>query len=153
MEKSVSSDRTFDTDLCTDPEVRRELLRLAEEVAERLRSRGLVARTVGIKVRFADFRTVSRVRTLAEPVDLAAAFYAEALALYGSLDLDQPRIRLLGVKAEGLVDSASISRQLTFDEIEPSAAERVADAARRRFGPSAVRKASLLERRDVDPSP
>ena len=145
MEKSVSSDRTFDTDLCTDPEVRRELLRLAEEVAERLRSRGLVARTVGIKVRFADFRTVSRVRTLSEPVDQAATFYAESLSLYRSLDLDRPRIRLLGVKAEGLVDSASVSRQLTFDDITPSASERVADLARRRFGPSAVRKASLLE--------
>ena len=183
MEKSVSSDRTFDTDLCTAAEVRRELLRLSEEVAERLRSRALMARTVGIKVRFADFRTVSRVRTPSDPVDLAATFYAESLELYAALGLDQPRIRLLGVKAEGLVDAASVSRQLTFDDVEPdgpapvvppvagaacapgqavraqtapapppvnaalrSDVERVADIARRRFGPGAVRKASLLER-------
>ena len=119
----MSSDRTFDTDLCTEPEVHRELLRLSEEVAGRLRARNLVARTVGIKVRFADFKTVSRVRTVAEPVDLAATLYAESLALYAGLDLDRPRIRLLGVKAEGLLDAGSVSHQLSFDDVEiPGAA-------------------------------
>lgn len=118
VEKSVSSDRTFDTDLCTEPEVHRELLRLSEEVGGRLRARGLVARTVGIKVRFADFRTVSRVRTVAEPADLAAALYPESLALYAGLNLDRPRIRLLGVKAEGLADARSVSHQLSFDDLD-----------------------------------
>jgi DNA polymerase IV len=135
VEKSVSSDRTFDTDLCTEPEVHRELLRLAEEVAGRLRARNLVARTVGIKVRFADFKTVSRVRTVAEPVDLAATLYAESLMLYAGLDLDRPRIRLLGVKAEGLVDARSVSQQLSFDDIAPPSPRQVhptgASSARR----------------------
>src|SRR5205085_3643532 len=64
VEKSISADHTLDEDLTAEPDVHRELLRLAEDVGSRLRARGFAARTVGIKIRFADFRTVTRVRTL-----------------------------------------------------------------------------------------
>ncbi|MEP6853207.1 MAG: DNA polymerase IV [bacterium] len=116
-EKSVSSDRTFDVDLLDAADVERELLRLAEETAARLRRRDLLTRTVGIKVRFADFTTLSRIRTLPGPVDTTAALHVASVELYRSLRLDRPRVRLLGVRAEGLVPAAEAVHQLSFDDI------------------------------------
>ena len=110
LEKSISADRTFDTDLTEVSAVRRELLRHADDVAQRLRSRGLGARTVGIKIRYADFRTVTRVRSLPGWVDDTATIYATACQLYDSLRLDRPRIRLVGVKAENLRDAERVAR-------------------------------------------
>jgi DNA polymerase-4 len=146
-EKSISTDRTLLHDLLTETEVARELLRASGEVAGRLRQAGRVARTVGIKIRFADFATVTRVRTLAEPTDSAAAVYSTALDLYRALNLDQPRIRLVGVKAENLRPNGEAT-QLAFDLGGPSSgspsADRTIDALAARFGASAVRPASLL---------
>jgi DNA polymerase IV len=155
MEKSVSADRTVDSDLTDVAEVRRELLRHAGDVAQRLRSRRLGARTVGIKIRYADFRTVTRVRTLPGWVDDTATIYAAACQLYDSLRLDRPRIRLVGVKAENLRDAERVAEQLTLDAALPAArthndsavpgrAERAVAAARTRFGSGAVDYASLL---------
>src|SRR5215203_1351896 len=135
-EKSVSRDRTFDVDIDDPVLVRRELLRLSQNVASQLRSRDLAGRTVALKIRFADFTTISRSRTLAHPTDVSRDIYATAIGLYDALGLDRARLRLVGVRAEGLVHSASVARQLTFDE-RPEAwrdAERAADQASQRFG-------------------
>ncbi|MDQ1744757.1 MAG: polymerase [Pseudonocardiales bacterium] len=148
VEKSISTDRTLATDLLTEAEVCRELLRGSGEVAERLRQAGWVARTVGIKIRFADFTTVTRVRTLAEPTDVAAVVYAETVNLYRSLALDRPRIRLVGVKAENLrrADEATQLALDLFGDQRPAAAptDRVIDALTARFGKPVVGPASLL---------
>ncbi len=113
-EKSISTDRTLLHDLTLEADVARELLRGAVEVAERARGAQWLARTVGIKIRYADFTTVTRVRTLAEPTDNSATVYQAALALYRGLGLDQPRIRLVGVKLENLVPAGS-AVQLSLD--------------------------------------
>ena len=151
VEKSISADRTLDEDLTADADVRRELLRLAEEVGSRVRSRGFAARTVGIKIRFADFRTVTRVRTLPTWTQSTGEIFETAVELYAGLGLDRPRIRLVGVKAESLCDADSVAEQLTLDvtgeqrDTAPrSSADRAVDAARARFGPAAVRPGSLL---------
>jgi DNA polymerase-4 len=154
VEKSISADRTLDTDLTDEVDVRRELLRLAEEVGARLRHRGFVARTVGIKIRFADFRTVTRVRSLPSFTAADADLYDTAVDLYRSLRLDRPRIRLVGVKAEGLREASEVSEQLTLDLDGPAGSATNAgqgptaaiDAARARFGSDAVRPATLLSR-------
>jgi DNA polymerase-4 len=116
VEKSISADHTTDADLTESAQVDGELLRLAGEVARRLRARSLVARTVGIKIRFADFRTVTRVRTLPGWVDSGAAIHQTAADLYRGLRLDRPRIRLVGVKAEGLREVEHASEQLSLDD-------------------------------------
>jgi DNA polymerase-4 len=157
-EKSISTDRTVPQDLVSEAEVAKELLRGAGEVAERLRHAGRVARTVGIKIRFADFTTVTRVRTLPEPTDTAATVYVEALRLYRALELDQPRIRLVGVKVENL-RPADEATQLALDltgsansaKQSPAAADQVIDALAARFGESVVRPASLLSPAAVSP--
>ncbi len=115
VEKSISAESTLDVDLTAEADVRRELLRLAEEVGGRVRSREFVARTVGIKIRFADFRTITRVRTLPDATASTARIYDTAAELYRGLDLDQPRVRLVGVKCEGLLDAASHAEQLALD--------------------------------------
>ena len=148
VEKSISTDRTLARDLLTEAEVCQELLRGSGEVAERLRHAGWVARTVGIKIRFADFTTVTRVHTLPEPTDVAAVVYAETVKLYRSLKLDRPRIRLVGVKAENL-RPAGEATQLALDlfgeqKRANGPAERVIDALTARFGKPVVGPASLL---------
>jgi len=151
-EKSISADHTTSVDLTHEADVRRELLRLAGEVSERVRRRGLVARTVGIKIRFADFRTITRVRTLSSWTDSSAVVYDAAADLYRSLRLDQPRIRLVGVKCENLRSGSEAPEQLMLDTsaVEPPVdgsrprVDRAADTAKSRFGSDAVGPATLL---------
>src|SRR3954447_12710088 len=115
VEKSISSDRTLDEDLTAESEVSRELLRAAEDVGTRVRGRGFAARTIGIKIRFADFRTVTRVRTLRTWTTSTTEIFDTAVDLYRALRLDRPRIRLVCVKAEGLRAAGGIPEQLTLD--------------------------------------
>jgi DNA polymerase-4 len=146
-EKSISRDRTFESDVDDADVVRRELLALSQSVARQLRAKQLAGRTIAIKVRFADFTTISRSRTLAHPTDVARDIYATAAALFDALGLDRARLRLVGVRVEGLVDGSTVAHQLTFDE-RPEAwreAERAVDRASDRFGGGVVRPASLVE--------
>jgi DNA polymerase-4 len=148
VEKSISVDHTVADDLTAEADVLRELLRLSEEVGRRVRKRGFVARTVGIKIRFADFRTVTRVRTLPLATDSTAEINRTAALLYRGLQLDQPRIRLVGVKCEQLEAADATAQQLSFDDLDgPVRAgppDQILDAARRRFGAGAVSYATLL---------
>ncbi len=146
VEKSISADHTTETDLTSEEAVLRELLRLSDEVGRRVRGRGFAARTVGIKIRFADFKTVTRVRTLPSWTDSSSRIYQTAAELYRGLELDRPRIRLVGVKCESLRQAASAPEQLSFDDVPAPArpAESVLDAARAKFGSGALGYASLL---------
>jgi DNA polymerase-4 len=145
-DRSIGADETFPRDV-DDPEiVLRELLRLCERTAGRLRAAGLAGRTISIKVRFADFTTITRARTLPEATDVAALIYATARGLYEALRLDRARLRLIGVRVEQLSDSDSAPHQLALDERLRGRreAEQAADRAARRFGSGAVRPGSLL---------
>jgi DNA polymerase IV len=145
-DRSIGHEETFSRDV-DDPEVvRRELLKLSERSAARLRSHGLVARTVSIKVRFADFTTITRSRTLPDPTDIGREVYAAARALYDALGLQRARLRLVGVRLEGLVEADRASRQLALDErpVGWREADRAVDAASARFGAGVVRPASLV---------
>ena len=148
-EKSVGAEETFGTDV-TDPDViRRELLRLSRRTARSLRSSGQAARTVVIKLRKADFATITRSRTLAEPTSETQRIYATACALYAASGLSgQARLRLVGVRATGLVPAAAAATQLALGEEASSwrDAESALDRITGRFGPDAVRPASLVER-------
>lgn len=164
-EKSIGAEETFHTDV-DDPEiVRAELLRLCTRVAARLRSQQLSGRTVVIKIRFADFRTVARSSTLGHPTDVAREIYAAALALHEALGLDRTRVRLVGVRLEGLRAGGETSRQLMLDDPSPAVgpetavavddaglpwrdAERAMDRAESRYGHGAVVPARLVPRED-----
>ena len=146
-ERSTGAEETFPSDV-DDPEVvARELLRLSERTAARLRSAGHVGRTVVLKVRFADFTTITRSRTLKEHTDVGRTVYETALGLYEGLGLERARLRLVGVRVEGLADVASTPRQLVLGERSSGwrEAEQAVDRASRRFGAGAVRPAVLVE--------
>jgi len=146
-DKSIGAEETFARDVDDPAVVRRELLRLSERTAARLRSAALVGRTVSIKVRFADFTTITRAKTIHEATDVARVVYETAGALYDALGLQRARIRLVGVRVEGLTAAETTPRQLSLaggDE-EWRAAERAADRAAARFGAGAVIPAALVD--------
>lgn len=145
-EKSVGHEMTFETDV-TDPEiVRRELLRMSNMVAVRLRRAGMRGRTVVLKLRFGDFTTITRSRTIREPTDLGRTIYEEVRAIYDGLGRHDARIRLVGVRAEQLQEAGAAQLGL-WDESEGwRDAEETMDAATARFGRGAIRPARLLGR-------
>jgi DNA polymerase-4 len=147
-EKSAGHEETFSTDIDDPAVIHRELLLLSERTAGRLRSGGWLTRTVSIKVRFADFATITRSRTLDVPTDVGQELYDTARSLYDALGLERARIRLVGVRAERLVDAGSAPQQLELGAREHGRrdAELAADRAARRFGAGAVRPATLLHR-------
>ncbi len=145
-EKSLGNEETFAHDI-DDPEViHAHLLRLADQVAGRLRRSGQVGRTVAIKVRFSDFTTLTRSRTLSRPTDVGREIYDTARHLYDALGLERVRIRLVGVRMEGLAAVEEAPRQLLLDEPDDGRreAEVAIDTLRDRFGADAVRPARLL---------
>ena len=146
-DKSIGAEETFARDVDDPAVVRRELLRLSERTAARLRSAGLVGRTISIKVRFADFTTITRAKTIHEATDVARIVYETAGALYDALGLQRARIRLVGVRVEGLTPADSTPRQLALagGREEWRAAERAADRAAARFGAGAVVPAVLVD--------
>ena len=145
-DKSIGAEETFARDVDDPDVVRRELLRLCERTAARLRDGGMVGRTVSIKVRFADFTTITRSRTLRDPTDVAAEVFATARALFDALGLDRARLRLIGVRVEGLAEAQTAPRQMLLgDRVHGRReAEQAADRAAARFGSGAVRPASLV---------
>ena len=145
VEKSIGAETTFEQDIIDHAVLRRTMLALTDKVARRMRESGQMGRTVAIKVRTADFRTVSRSRTLHAPTDVAHEILETAWGLFEALRPGD-RIRLIGVRMEGLVGSDGAPQQLVLGAPERGwrEAERAADAALARFGRAAIRPASLL---------
>ncbi|MEV1330125.1 DNA polymerase IV [Micromonospora costi] len=150
VEKSIGAEVTFDADVADPLEIRRALLALADKVGARLRGAGQVGRTVSLKVRLADFRTLSRSRTLPVPTDTAREMFDTVWALFTALDPGE-RVRLVGVRMEGLAAAGDTPRQLALGAPERGwrEAEAAADAAAARFGRSVIGPASLLGNRDA----
>ena len=147
--KSVGSEETFSIDLDATDDILREILRLSDRTASRLRAKGLSGRTVTLKVRYANFKTITRSRTMGAPMETGAEIYAAAKDLYLKLDPDRPRIRLLGVSLSGLSEG-SPDRQLDLLEVDArprwTEATKAIDSIRTRFGDDAVGPATLLDR-------
>jgi DNA polymerase IV len=154
QEKSVGAEETFAADIGDGVQIRRELLRLAGRTARSLRSSGYAARTISVKLRRADFTTITRSRTLPEPTDVAQKIYATACALYAASGLEGVPLRLVGVRAAGLLPAVETGTQLALGE-RPDAwreAETAMDQITKRFGTSAVSPGSLISPADpADP--
>jgi DNA polymerase IV len=145
--KSASVEETFASDLGERGDLERELLRLADRLAERLQRMGTKARTVALKVRFADFTTITRHQTLPEPVATAQDLYRAALELLDRASPGRRKVRLLGLGGEGL-GAAAAPRQLALEPARWEEVEAAIGKARERFGRDAVRRARLAEARE-----
>jgi DNA polymerase-4 len=140
--KSVGHETTFDVD-SSDPEViERTLLALSDGVAGRLRSAGVKASTIAVKIRDSSFRTITRQRTLAEPTDLTEPIYRAALEL-ARPQVRGIRVRLLGVTASHLGERVQLGLFPDDDPCRRKAIE-AADAVRRRYGSKAVTRGRLV---------
>lgn len=143
-EKTIGHEVTFERDIADARVIDRELLRLAERVAERLRAGGWVARTLSIKLRFGDFETITRAQTLAEPTDVAQRIATEARTLYAASPVVGRGLRLIGVRASALLPTGTVARGLWNDDDSWREAEGAIDALTEKFGRGAVQRASLL---------
>lgn len=143
--KGMSAEETFAADVDDPAVLRRELLRLAEGVARRLRRARVAARTVTLKLRYASFQTISRSRTLTTPTDEATVLHAEAAALLDALRLGRAPVRLVGVGTSNLVPVGAARQLGLLDDDRWGRLERAADGARTRFGDAAVTRGALLD--------
>jgi DNA polymerase-4 len=144
--KSVSHEETFDRDLDDEAELLREVLALSRRVGARLRDDGYRARTVTLKVRLANFTTLTRSRTIDPPTDVGADLYQVASELFRALPGARRRVRLLGVAGTGLVaageEQLALLRGERWGEVE-----RAVDRIEERFGRGSAMPAALLDRR------
>jgi DNA polymerase-4 len=140
--KSVGHEHTFDVDTVDAETIERTLLAMSEGVAGRLRSAGVRASTIAVKVRDSSFRTVTRQRTLKEPTDMTEPIYRAALEL-ALPEVRGIRVRLIGVSASNLGEREQLSLFASEDPRRRRAVE-AADAVRRRYGSEAVTRGRLV---------
>ena len=140
--KTIGHETTFDQDTSDRDVLERTLLALSEGVSGRLRSAGVKAGTVTVKVRDSGFHTVTRQRSLPEPTDLTEPIWRAAVEL-ARPEMRGRKIRLLGVTASRLGEREQLG---LFEEVDPRRRHVVeaTDELRRRYGPRAVTRARLL---------
>jgi DNA polymerase-4 len=141
--KSVGVEETFPTDVSDRDTLRRELQRQAGKVGPRLRQKQLAGRTVTIKARYADFRTITRSVTVPDPFSADTDIARLATSLLDKIELGSG-LRLLGVSVKGLGPPPATQSTLPFEE-GPSPKRSIdqvqaaVDQVRARFGPEAIR--------------
>jgi DNA polymerase-4 len=141
--KSIGHEETFARDHHRYETLHHELVRLGDSVASRLRAAGVAGRTVTIKVRFGDFRTITRSTTLPTAVDTGPDVLRAATGLLEKVDPSEG-VRLLGIHVSQLTERAA--RQLSLDDVDDPSwdeATGAVDAIRARFGADAIVPASL----------
>lgn len=142
-EKSVGHEVTFEVDISDADQLRRELLRQSDAVAVRLRKGGFVGRTIVLKLRYSDFTTITRSKTIADPTDLSRRIYEEVKGIYEALGAHR-EVRLIGVRVEQLAPADDRVLSLWDEDELWRDTERAVEEVSERFGRGVLRPASLL---------
>ena len=142
--KSLSRETTLDDDIADPQALETLLLGLVESVSHSLRHEGLLARTVTVKLKDTEFRTVTRQAKLKQPSDLSGPIFEAARALLQREARGEP-YRLIGVSASDLGTDEQLSLFDTERAERERAATRAADAMRAKYGDNAVTRARLVE--------
>jgi DNA polymerase-4 len=139
--KSVSSETTFERDLASFRPLEKRLWELAEEVSDRLKEKKLAGSTVTLKLKTADFRILTRARSLDDPTQLAGRIFATGRDLLAR-EIDGTRYRLIGIGVSALsdADDADPADLIDLGATRKAAAERAVDRVRGKFGHAAVMK-------------
>jgi DNA polymerase-4 len=142
--KSISREHTFETDVFDPRLLESTLIALTEDVCRRLRQSSLEARTVTIKIRYADFATHTCSHTVPRPLDVDEAFFREVRALFHQHWRKSSSLRLVGVGLSNLAPRAG--QDDLFDQELPLLRELdlKVDAIRSKYGKSAVRRGATL---------
>ncbi len=147
--KSISEEKTLPRDTVDGRLLKKILLQQSEDVGRRLRQAGFKARTVTLKVKFADFHQTTRHSTLERATRSSTTIYTRASALLDSLPLKK-KVRLVGVGVAGLLRAGTPEQTCLFggDDLQPAGWERIdaaVDAVASKYGPQAIRKATLID--------
>jgi DNA polymerase-4 len=143
-EKSIGNEETFSEDLDNPEEILREFLRMTEKATARLRERSLFAKTISIKIKFADFSSLTRSKTVPIAIDNTHDTYEVVKALYLALRNEGARIRLVGVSFSHLQEGAPVQLELGARERGWREADTAIDRAQARFGRGSVRPGRLI---------
>ena len=146
-DKSISAETTFDTDLAERQAMRRELLRLCERTASRIRAKELVAGTVQVKIRQADFTTFTRQCALRPPGNATDMLYTSSLRLLDTWLAEHPdaKVRLLGVGGSDLARDAQPDLFAPAETRGPSPLDQTVDDIRDRFGDESLARARAMD--------
>jgi DNA polymerase-4 len=137
---SISNERTFSADVGDDKRVEDQIRALAERVCWRARKRGIRSRTIGLKLRYSDFHTITRSKTIA-PTDVEGVVFREVLELFRKARTRKLAIRLVGVQLSNLVGP---EQQLSLPfERESTHVGQAVDDVRKAFGYDAIRLGSV----------
>ena len=143
-EKSIGNEETFSEDLDNPEEILCEFLRMTEKATARLRERSLFAKTISIKIKFADFSSLTRSKTVPIAIDNTHDTYEVVKALYLALRNEGARIRLVGVSLSHLHEGAPVQLELGARERGWREADSAIDRAQARFGRGSVRPGRLI---------
>lgn len=154
-EKSIGAEETFAVDTFDDDVLTRELLRLSHRVAARLRESHLAGRTLALKIKYSDFSTISRSKSMGAGLDSAGQIYAGAVALLRALGTRPQSVRLIGVRVESLESIETAPLQFSLDRRDDNGrnAEVAGDAIAAKFGAATVVPARLLASRQKKQGP
>jgi DNA polymerase-4 len=144
--KSVSAENTFESDIASFRPLEKRLWAAAEEVSDRLKEKRIAGTTVTLKLKTADFRILTRTRSLGDPTQLAGKIFNAARELLAR-EINGTNYRLLGVGVSALTDAtdADPADLIDRDADRRAAAERAVDRVRHKFGADAMVKGLALE--------
>jgi len=149
-EKSIGNEETFARDIDSPAEILAEFLRMTEKATERLRMRNLFAKTISIKIKFADFSSITRSKTVPLGIDGTHETYEIVKNLYLALRNDGARIRLVGVSLSNLGEDSPVQLELGARERGWRDADTAIDKAKARFGRASVRPGRLIKDDDAE---
>ena len=143
--KSFSAEHTLSDDIGDIEEIRKHLLVQAERVGHDLRLHGYTGRTVTLKIKFANFRTVTRSRTFPDSTSSTSEIYRRAARLLDQIDLNM-KVRLVGVGVSNLTRGARQLSMLHEGQLRKEMAiDRTVDSLRERYGPSILVRGSVMD--------
>ena len=145
LEKSIGNEETFSRDIDSPEEILREFLRMTEKATARVRDANLFAKTITIKIKFADFSSITRSKTLPLAIDSTHQTYEVVKKLYFALRNDGARIRLVGVSLSNLQEDVPVQLELGARERGWREADSAIDKATARFGRASVRPGRLIK--------
>ena len=144
-EKSIGNEETFSRDIDDPEELLREFLRMTEKATARLRDANLFAKTITIKIKFADFTSITRSKTLPLAIDSTHETYEVVKKLYLALNNEGARIRLVGVSLGNLQEDVPVQLELGARDKGWREADSAIDKATARFGRASVRPGRLIK--------
>ena len=160
--KSIGHEETFARDLADHDSIHAELVRLADAVAGRLRAHDMAARTVTLKLKFADFRGITRSATPGVPLVTSPAMLAAIDPALRRIDVSSG-VRLVGISVSNFVEAVeqpslldgALASDAASTEAQWTSASRAIDEVRARFGRDAIAPARVVGggRREVGSSP